>query len=89
MGSHRQGNWPVPRSCCHKLLLVVSLSFFLFCLLSIRYIGQGLKIVEVAHDIQKSVSSYISTKLKMVNSYDTWHGNTFSLVFIYCNAVMY
>jgi hypothetical protein len=31
--------------------------------------------VEVAHDIQKSVSNYCTAKLKVINSYDTWHGN--------------
>ena len=36
----------------------------------------GLNVVEVAHDIQQQVSKYISSDLKMVNSYDTWHGNS-------------
>ena len=35
----------------------------------------GLNIVEVAHDIQKQVSSYVTNQLKLINSYDTWHGN--------------
>ena len=34
----------------------------------------GLSVTEVAHDIQQSVSSYIKNKLKLTNSYDTWHG---------------
>ena len=34
----------------------------------------GLKISEVAHDIQAQVSKYVSEKLGLVNSYDTWHG---------------
>ena len=29
----------------------------------------------MAHDIQQQVSKYISSDLKMINSYDTWHGN--------------
>ena len=34
----------------------------------------GINIVEVAHDIQKQVSGYVSKELKLINSYDTWHG---------------
>jgi hypothetical protein len=36
----------------------------------------GLKVVEVAHDIQQQVSRYI-TNLGLVNSFDTWHGKIF------------
>ena len=39
--------------------------------------GQGLNIVEVAHDIAQSVSNYISNRLALVNSYDTWHDTHF------------
>ena len=35
----------------------------------------GLKLKEVAHDIQLQVSSYVEKELKLVNSFDTWHGN--------------
>lgn len=34
----------------------------------------GLRVVEVAHDIQQQVSKYVTGVLGMVNSYDTWHG---------------
>ncbi len=34
----------------------------------------GLNVVEVAHDIQQQVSKFV-TDLKLINSYDTWHGN--------------
>lgn len=33
----------------------------------------GLKVVEVAHDIQQQVSKYVK-RLGLVNSFDTWHG---------------
>ena len=33
----------------------------------------GLKVIEVAHDMQAQVSKYVR-ELKLVNSYDTWHG---------------
>ena len=34
----------------------------------------GLNVVEVAHDNSSSVKGYITQELKLVNSYDTWHG---------------
>ena len=34
----------------------------------------GLNIVEVAHDMQLQVASYIKQDLKLLNSFDTWHG---------------
>ena len=34
----------------------------------------GLNVVEVAHDNCPSVKSYIVNDLKLINSYDTWHG---------------
>lgn len=36
----------------------------------------GLHVTEVAHDINQQVSRYVSQQLKIVNSYDTWHGMT-------------
>ena len=30
--------------------------------------------VEVAHDYQVQVQRYITDELKLINSYDTWHG---------------
>ena len=32
------------------------------------------KVVEVAHDHQKLVMKYITDDLKLINSYDRWHG---------------
>lgn len=81
MVSPRLGNWPVLRLCCHKLLPVVG-SYFISLTLITGYFCQGLKIVEVAHDISQSVSSYISRSLKLVNSYDTWHGILFSILVV-------
>lgn len=67
----RPENWPVPRSCCRKPLPVVG-SILLSC--TTAHFCPDLDIVEVAHDIAQSVSSYITKGLKLVNSYDTWHG---------------
>ena len=36
----------------------------------------GLNITEVAHDCQAQVKKYIIDDLGMVNSFDTWHGNS-------------
>lgn len=33
-----------------------------------------MKICEVAHDMQSQVTKYVTGSLKLVNSYDTWHG---------------
>ena len=37
----------------------------------------GLDVREVAHDVQMQVSRYVSTELKLLNSYDTWHGKIY------------
>ena len=39
----------------------------------VRVLFTGLKIKEVAHDIQQQVSKYIN-RLGLVNYFDTWHG---------------
>ena len=36
-------------------------------------VAVGLKITEVAHDMQRQVAQYV-VKQGLVNSYDTWHG---------------
>ena len=44
--------------------------------------NKGLNITEVAHDYQATIKLYVR-QLRMVNSYDTWHGKVsyrFSLV---------
>ena len=35
-----------------------------------------LKVVEVAHDHQIQVMKYVTEDLKLINSYDTWHGKS-------------
>ena len=45
---------------------------FLFILY--MYFVVGLNIVEVAHDNQPVVKKYVTDELKLLNSYDTWHG---------------
>ena len=47
---------------------------------TIFYNLTGLNIVEVAHDIQQQVARYVTSDLKLLNSYDTWHGK-----FIHCS----
>ena len=33
----------------------------------------GLKVVEVAHDMQLAVGCYMKQDLKLLNSFNTWH----------------
>ena len=42
--------------------------------------------MEVAHDMQLSVSKYITQALNLLNSYDTWHGN---IVCAHESVIMY
>ena len=44
------------------------------CICYVQY--AGLKVVEVAHDYQPQVQKYVVDELKLLNSYDTWHGKT-------------
>ena len=37
-------------------------------------VNVGLRIIEIAHDIQSQVGKYVSIDLRLVNSYDTGHG---------------
>ena len=39
----------------------------------------AIKVTEVAHDFQIEVKKYVTEELGLVNSYDTWHGNTVSI----------
>ena len=41
-----------------------------------------LKIVEVAHDHATSVKNYITEDLRLLNSYDTWHGEVTDLLML-------
>ena len=43
----------------------------------------GLKVVEVAHDYQPQVQKYVVDELKLINSYDTWHGKTQQYTLLY------
>ena len=36
----------------------------------------GLRVVEIAHDMQTQVTRYVTAELGLINSYDTWHGIT-------------
>ena len=47
--------------------------------ISISYCS-GLRVVEVAHDKQLQVSKFVKNDLKLLNSFDTWHGTFFSMV---------
>ena len=38
----------------------------------------------VSHDIQQQVARYVTSDLKLLNSYDTWHGK-----FIHCSYIFY
>ena len=40
----------------------------------------GLNVVEVAHDMQLQVSRYIKQDLKLLNSFDTWHGMEYDIL---------
>ena len=51
----------------------------------------GLKVVEVAHDMQLAVGHYVKQDLKLLNSFDTWHGMKLtamvqSLCLHWCNS---
>ena len=41
---------------------------------------EGLNITEVAHDYNTQLKTYITQELKLVNSFDTWHGMCISAV---------
>ena len=43
-----------------------------------------LTITEVAHDIHSGVTNYVTKTLKLVNSYDTWHGNLYACLPCLC-----
>ncbi len=38
------------------------------------YAHVGLNITEVAHDYHTQLRTYITQELKLLNSFDTWHG---------------
>ena len=61
---------------CTKKVLPEVISRTAMCIIQVPtlllYTGQN--VVEVAHNIQHSVSRYIIYSLALVNTYDTWHG---------------
>ena len=46
------------------------------CIVHIYPCTLGINIVEVAHDYQVQVQKYVTNDLKLLNSYDTWHGES-------------
>ena len=61
---------------CPKSLLKVSYCAMV-CVKRVHvsvYHHTGLKVVEVAHDMQLAVGCYVNQDLKLLNSFDTWHG---------------
>ena len=42
--------------------------------------------MEVAHDIQLQVSKFVTQELKVLNSFDTWHGKIWMLS---CTCILY
>ena len=57
-------------------LVLCALKYKFYTVYRIHYfvVNVGLRVIEVAHDIQSQVGKYVSTDLRLVNSYDTWHG---------------
>ena len=61
------------RLLCLKSLIEVSYKILLYVIMSIPQFP-GLNVVEVAHDMQLTVGHYVKNDLKLLNSFDTWHG---------------
>ena len=45
-----------------------------YCTYALLWLQTGLNVVEVAHDMQLQVARYITSDLKLLNLYNTWHG---------------
>ena len=41
------------------------------------FVHVGVKVTEVAHDLQFCVKKFVTEELGVMNSYDTWHGSFF------------
>ena len=54
--------------------MVMKINFFEFSCKMYDQICLGLNIVEVAHDMQQHVKRFLTADMKLVYSYDTWHG---------------
>ena len=48
----------------------------------------GLKVVEVAHDMQLAVGRYVKDDLKLLNSFDTWHGAYQFIADVFCHHIV-
>ena len=53
---------------------------------NVVFLYVGFDIREVAHDYATTVSAYITNELKVLNSYDTWHG---MYLYLYNKEYMY
>ena len=70
-------NWNAQRWLCPRSLLEVGFKVraTYTCIgLYIHVHSPGLKVNEVAHDMQLAVGRYVKQDLKLLNSFDTWHG---------------
>ena len=71
-------NWNAPKQLCPKSLLEVG--YWAIVRVRVKHVRMsvyhhaGLKVVEVAHDMQLAVGRYVKQDLKLLNSFDTWHG---------------
>ena len=50
----------------------------------LQFQSPGLKIVKIAHDMQIVVGRYVKQDLKLLNSFDTWHGIKLSTNSVVC-----
>ena len=41
-----------------------------------------MKVTEVAHDYHVGVMKYVTEELGILNSYDTWHGEQYYLLYL-------
>jgi len=69
----RLGNMSAPKWSFRKFWQEVCTSMYCNLCVQVMWTLAGLRVVEVAHDIQQQVSKYV-TRLGLVNSFDTWHG---------------
>ena len=59
-----------------QVIGISKLGKYCFWPLNPNVLHVDLKVVEVAHDYQPQVSRYVTDDLCLLNSYDTWHGNS-------------
>ena len=63
--------------------LVTLLGLYALHIMSLHQ-SPGLKIVEIAHDMQLAVGQYVKQDLNLLNSFDTWHGIKLSAKSVVC-----